>query len=237
MPVLQLVAWVIDFWQVDSVTALLQPMANSLVIGLLGALLVMVVALLLVIAKRSDNAKFSAVLMKIATLGYAIPGSVLAIGIFIPIAYLDNQLLRWLPVSEGTTAIVKGTLVVMLLAYVIRFLALAVSSIEAGFERVRPSLVESAVMLNVRGLELIRKLYIPLVKSSLGVAVLMVFVDLMKEMPITLMTRPTYMDTLAVRIYAFTMEGQFQQAALPALVIILAGLTPVFMFSKETNVS
>ena len=76
-----------------------------------------------------------------------------------------------------------------------------------------------------------------MVKSSLGVAVLMVFVDLMKEMPITLMTRPSDWDTLAVRIYAFTMEGQFQQAALPALVIILAGLLPVILFSKESNVT
>ena len=150
---------------------------------------------------------------------------------------MDNLLLQFLPVSDGTTAVIKGSLIVMLLAYIIRFLALAVSSIEAGFERVRPSLVESAVILNVRGVALIRRLYIPLVKSSLGVAVLMVFVDLMKEIPITLMTRPSDWDTLAVRIYAFTMEGQFQQAALPALVIILAGLLPVILFSKESNVT
>ena len=231
------VIWVVAHWQQGDMSALLQPMGNSLVIGPVGAVLVMVVALLLVIAKRSDKSLFATILMRITTLGYAIPGSVLAIGIFIPIAAMDNLLLQFLPVSDGTTAVIKGTLIVMLLAYIIRFLALAVSSIEAGFERVRPSLVESAVILNVRGVALIRRLYIPLVKSSLGVAVLMVFVDLMKEMPITLMTRPSDWDTLAVRIYAFTMEGQFQQAALPALVIILAGLLPVILFSKETNVT
>ena len=237
LPVIQLIVWVVAHWQQGDVSALLQPMGNSLVIGLVGAVLVMVVALLLVIAKRSDKSLFATILMRITTLGYAIPGSVLAIGIFIPIAAMDNLLLQFLPVSDGTTAVIKGTLIVMLLAYIIRFLALAVSSIEAGFERVRPSLVESAVILNVRGVALIRRLYIPLVKSSLGVAVLMVFVDLMKEMPITLMTRPSDWDTLAVRIYAFTMEGQFQQAALPALVIILAGLLPVILFSKESNVT
>lgn len=237
LPVIQLIIWVVAHWQQGDMSALLQPMGNSLVIGLVGAVLVMVVALLLVIAKRSDKSLFATILMRITTLGYAIPGSVLAIGIFIPIAAMDNLLLQFLPVSDGTTAVIKGTLIVMLLAYIIRFLALAVSSIEAGFERVRPSLVESAVILNVRGVALIRRLYIPLVKSSLGVAVLMVFVDLMKEMPITLMTRPSDWDTLAVRIYAFTMEGQFQQAALPALVIILAGLLPVILFSKETNVT
>lgn len=237
LPVIQLIIWVVAHWQQGDMSALLQPMGNSLVIGLVGAVLVMVVALLLVIAKRSDKSLFATILMRITTLGYAIPGSVLAIGIFIPIAAMDNLLLQFLPVSDGTTAVIKGTLIVMLLAYIIRFLALAVSSIEAGFERVRPSLVESAVILNVRGVALIHRLYIPLVKSSLGVAVLMVFVDLMKEMPITLMTRPSDWDTLAVRIYAFTMEGQFQQAALPALVIILAGLLPVILFSKETNVT
>lgn len=236
LPVIQLSSWAMADWQPDAVRALLEPMGNSLLIGLIGALLVMVVALLVVIAKRSDRSIFAMLLMRVTTLGYAIPGSVLAIGIFIPIAAFDNVLLQYLPVSAGTTAIIKGTLIVMLLAYVIRFLALAISTIEAGFERVRPSLVESAVMLNVRGWALIRRLYIPLVKSSLGVAMLMVFVDLMKEMPITLMTRPSDWDTLAVRIYAFTMEGQFQQAALPALVIMLAGLVPVILFSKESKV-
>lgn len=111
-------------------------------------------------------------------------------------------------------------------------MALAVSSIEAGFERIRPSLTESALILGVRGWQLVHRVYLPLVKGSLGVALLMVFVDIMKEMPITLMTRPSEWDTLAVRIYAYTMEGQFEQAALPALVIVLVGLLPVMLFSK-----
>ncbi len=237
LPIWQLLIWALKDWRMDQAMALLAPMANSLLIGLIGAVLVMGVALLLVVAKRGDSSRFASLLMRLATLGYAIPGSVLAIGIFIPVAYVDNFLLSWLSVADDRTAIIKGTLVVMLLAYVIRFLALAVSSVESGFERIRPSLVESALILNVRGVQLVRRLYVPLLKSSLGVAMLMVFVDLMKEMPITLMTRPTDWDTLAVRIYAFTMEGQFDQAALPALVIVLSGLIPVILFSKEGNPS
>lgn len=232
LPMLQLFAWVIKHWQLEVIKSLWSPMWHSLAGGVIGAVMIAMVALLLVLAKRSDHSRFAKVASRIATLGYAIPGSVLAIGIFIPVAGLDNWLLSWLPVDEGTTGIIKGTLVVMLVAYVIRFLALAVSSIEAGFERMRPSLTESALILGVRGWQLVHRVYLPLVKGSLGVALLMVFVDIMKEMPITLMTRPSEWDTLAVRIYAYTMEGQFEQAALPALVIVLVGLLPVMLFSK-----
>lgn len=231
-PVLQLMIWAAKHWQIEFLVKFWSPMWHSLLVGLIGAGLTALVALLLVLAKRYDHSRFAQVATRIATLGYAVPGSVLAIGIFIPVAGLDNWLLSWLPVDSTTTGILKGTLMVMLVAYVIRFLALAVSSIDAGFERIRPSLGEAALTLGVHGWRLVARVYLPLIKGSLGVALLMVFVDLMKEMPITLMTRPSGWDTLAVRIYAYTMEGQFEEAALPALAIVLVGLVPVVLFSK-----
>lgn len=232
LPVLQLIIWAVEHWQIESLARFWSPMWHSLLGGLLGAGVTALVALLLVLAKRHDGSRFAKIATRIATLGYAIPGSVLAIGIFVPVASLDNWLLTWLPVDSTTTGILKGTLLVMLVAYAIRFLALAVSSIDAGFERIRPSLTEAALTLGVHGWRLIYRVYLPLIKGSLGVAWLMVFVDIMKEMPITLMTRPSGWDTLAVRIYAYTMEGQFEEAALPALAIVLVGLLPVILFSK-----
>lgn len=232
LPLGQLMVWAVVDWQWQSLHALLNPMWHSVLIGLMGAGLTAVVALLLVMAKRSDNSRFAQVATRVATLGYAIPGAILALGVFVPVAGLDNWLIERLSLSEDMTGIFKGTLLVMLVAYVIRFLALAVSSVESGFERILPSMTESAVSLGVVGHRLITKVYLPLLKGSLGIALLMVFVDIMKEMPITLMTRPYDWDTLAVRIYAYTMEGQFNEASLPALVIVLAGLVPVIVFAK-----
>lgn len=232
LPIVQLLIWSYQHWQADGLQMLLTPMWHSVVIGLLGAGVTAFVGLWLVMAKRRENNLFNMAMSRVATLGYAIPGSVLAIGVFIPVAFIDNWLIERLQLGEEVTGIIKGTLAVMVIAYLIRFLALAVSSLETGFERIRPNVTESAISLGVVGFRLIRQVYLPLLKGSIGVAMLMVFVDIMKEMPITLMTRPHDWDTLAVRIYAFTMEGNFAQASLPALVIVLVGLLPVIIFSR-----
>ena len=120
----------------------------------------------------------------------------------------------------------------MLVAYLIRFLAVGYAAVEAGLERISPSQAEAARSLGCTGLGVLKRVYLPLLKGALGTAVLMAFVDMMKEMPITLMTRPYDWDTLAVRVYAFTMEGQYANAALPALLIVLTGLIPVILFSR-----
>ena len=190
------------------------------------------IALLLALSKRADKSRLAAIMARIATLGYAIPGTVLAVGFFVPVAWLDNILIASLKLPEETTALLKGTLVVMLLAYLIRFLAVGYSAIEAGLERISPSQAEAARSLGCTGLAMVWRIYLPLLKGALGTAMLMTFVDVMKEMPITLMTRPFDWDTLAVRIYAFTTEGQYAHAALPALVIVLTGLVPVILFSR-----
>lgn len=156
----------------------------------------------------------------------------LAVGVFVPVAWFDNILIAWLHLPEGTTGVLKGTLWVMLAAYLIRFLAVGYASVEAGLERISPSQAEAARSLGCTGAGVLRRVYLPLLKGSLGTALLMTFVDVMKEMPITLMTRPYDWDTLAVRVYAFTIEGQYANAALPALLIVLTGLVPVILFSR-----
>ncbi len=232
VPLVQLIWWAHDTWRSGFNIALWQHAWHSFSASLLATILVALVALLLALAKRADKSRLAAIMARIATLGYAIPGTVLAVGVFVPIAWLDNILLDWLNMPAETTAIFKGTLAVMLLAYLIRFLAVGYSAIEAGLERISPSQAEAARSLGCTGFAVIRRVYLPLLKGGLGTAMLMTFVDVMKEMPITLMTRPFDWDTLAVRIYAFTSEGQYAHAALPALVIVLTGLLPVILFSR-----
>ncbi|MDO5639711.1 MAG: iron ABC transporter permease [Neisseria sp.] len=231
VPLLQLGVWAYENWHISFNSALWLNAWHSFAASLAAALLVAAVALLLALAKRADKSRLAAVAARIATLGYAVPGTVLAVGVFVPVAWFDNRLIEWLGLPEGS-AIFKGTLAVMLLAYLIRFLAVGYASVEAGLERISPSQAEAARSLGCTDAGVLKRVYLPLLKGSLGTAVLMAFVDIMKEMPITLMTRPYDWDTLAVRIYAFTTEGQYAHAALPALLIVLTGLVPVILFSR-----
>ncbi|MCS4534214.1 ABC transporter permease [Neisseria montereyensis] len=232
IPLIQLGFWAYETWDDGFNTSLWLHAWHSFSASLAAAVLVAITALFLALAKRADKSRFAAVAARIATLGYGIPGTVLAVGIFVPVAWLDNILIHFLNLPEDTTAIFKGTLIVMLIAYLIRFLAIAYASAESGLERISPSQTEAARSLGCTGFGVLWRIYLPLLKGSLGTALLMVFVDTMKEMPITLMTRPYDWDTLAVRIYAFTTEGQFANASLPALFIVFTGLLPVILFSR-----
>lgn len=237
LPLVQLAFWAYETRNDGFNTALWLNAWHSFAASLAAAVLVAAAALLLALAKRADKSRFAAVAARIATLGYGIPGTVLAVGVFVPVAWFDNILIGHLNLPEGTTAVFKGTLAVMLAAYLIRFLAVGYAAVEAGLERISPSQAEAARSLGCTGFGVVRRIYLPLLKGALGTAVLMAFVDMMKEMPITLMTRPHDWDTLAVRVYMFTIEGQYANAALPALLIVLTGLVPVVLFSRTEKTS
>lgn len=232
LPLVQLIAWSVDTFHVSFNTSLWRQAWHSFAAALVGALTVAAVALLLALSKRAERSRWAGVAARIATLGYAVPGSVLAVGVFVPVAALDNWLIETFQWQDSHDAIFKGTLAVMILAYLIRFLAIGYSAIEAGLERIAPSQAEAARTLGYGGGGIIRRIYLPLLKGALGTGMLMAFVDMMKELPITLMMRPFDWDTLAVRVYAFTTEGQYAHAALPSLLIVLTGLLPVVMFSR-----
>lgn len=233
LPVTQLGIWAYQTWGSAFDVNLWRYALNSLVIALLAAVFVMFSALGLALSKRFIHTNQSIWLTKIAILGYGIPGTILAVGIFVPIAWLDNQLIAWLGLNGMSTGLLKGTLGILILAYAIRFMAIGFSSIEAGLERISPQQEEAARSLGKHGFSLINSIHFPLLKGAMSIAMLMVFVDVMKEMPIMLMIRPFGWDTLAVRIFNFTTEGQYSLAAWPSLLIVLTGLIPVLLFSRQ----
>ncbi|AKG07290.1 ABC transporter permease [Moraxella bovoculi] len=232
LPIIQLSLWVIETWQGIDFIAVVEQTKNSIIASLSAAALVSIFAFFISLSIRHDTSKFTLISARIATLGYAIPGSVLAVGVFIPVAFLDNYLIEYIPAFAEHDAIFKGTVIILLIAYLIRFLALGVQTMDSGMKRIKSTHIEAAKSLGATPLSSLFKVHLPLIKSSLGVTLLMVFVDTMKEMPITLMMRPFDWDTLAIRIYSFTSEGMYEQAALPALTIVLTGLIPVILFVK-----
>ncbi|WP_374354807.1 ABC transporter permease [Chitinimonas sp.] len=211
--------------------------ARSLLLAGLAAILVVLLALLLAYAVRRRPDLGSRLAARLATLGYAIPGTVLAVGVFIPVAWLDRQLIGLLQ-SAGHTVpdqLLKGTLVVMLLAYAARFMAVSFEPVQAAMQRISASQEEAAASMGLGRLARLWRLHLPLLRGGLFTAALMVFVDVMKEMPITLMTRPFGWDTLAVRIFELTSEGQWEMAALPAISLVLVGLAPVVLLARQTE--
>lgn len=229
IPVTQLLLWAAEVVEQDLDARYLDFFWHSLALASFAALLAGTVALLLSYSARQRPGFLLRITARIATIGYALPGAVLAVGIFIPVAWLDNQLMAagWIELP-----VLQGSLIVMLLAYLVRFLAVAHSPIESQMHRITRSVDEAAHSLGVSGINLIARVHLPMLRGGLLTAAALVFVDVMKEMPITLMTRPFGWDTLAVRVFEMTAGGEWNRAALPAVALVLAGLAPVLMLTK-----
>jgi len=211
---------------------------RSISLSLTAAGTITVAALLLNYAMRLDPHPLSHLAGRIATLGYAMPGTVLAIGIFVPLAFVNNQLqaiLDFLFAANAPQLTLQTGLATMLLAYLVRFLAVAHQPVAANMQRITPAIDESVRVLGVSGWTALRRVHFPMLKTGLLTAFALAFVDLMKEMPITLMTRPFGWETLAVRVFEMTSEGQWQQAALPACAIVLVGLLPVVILTRRSD--
>lgn len=236
LPVAQLVAWALLHLATDLDARYWEFVRNSLFAAGTGTALIVASALLLVAALRSERRDWVRALGRLATLGYAVPGTVLAIGLFVPLASGSAALQQWLDGALGASAPVvalHGSLIALWLAYLARFLAVGVGPVEAAFTRVSPSLDAVSASLGVTGLARVRLLHVPLLRSGLIVGAALAFVDLMKELPITLMTRPFGFDTLAVRVFEMTSEGEWQRAALPAVLIVLVGFVPVTLLARR----
>lgn len=233
VPLTQLLLWAIDVAPQDWDERYPGFIGQSLALAGMAAALVVALALLIAYGERRLQDRSTALAARIAAVGYAVPGTVLAVGIYVPIAGLDN----WLIAGFGleTTSILKGTLAVLLLALAARFLSVGLSPIGSGFNRISASQEMAARSLGASGFGLFGRLHLPLLRGSIATAALLTFVDVMKEMPITLMTRPFGWDTLAVRVFEMTSEGEWQRAALPAVALVAAGLLPVLLLARQAE--
>ena len=237
IPVIQLLLWTVEIIGEELNSRYLGFLVHSLYLGIIAALTTCFFALVLSFAKRQYPDKLSLFLVKVSTMGYALPGTILAVGIFIPVAYVDNLLNNVLMSVFSTDAgqVLQGTLTVMIIAYLIRFMAPGFNAIDSSMQRITKSIDEASRSMGIKGLNMLRRVHIPIIKSGVLTALTLVFVDVMKEMPITLMTRPFGWDTLAVKIYELTSEGEWERAALPAITLILSGLVPIILLTKHTE--
>ncbi len=237
LPITQLIIWATDTFVEEFNQLYLGFLWHSLMLSGLAALLTCSVAVLVVYSARRHPDTVTRVAVRIATIGYALPGVVLAVGIFVPLAWLDNWLsemaMQLFHIETGL--LIQGTLAIMLIAYMTRFLAVGHNPIDSAMQRITFSIDEASMGLGLNGWSMLKRVHLPILKGGIFTAVTLVFVDVMKEMPITLMTRPFGWDTLAVRIFEMTSEGEWEQAALPAIALVLAGLIPIVLLTRQVE--
>ncbi|WP_413468914.1 ABC transporter permease [Pseudomonas sp. FME51] len=238
IPVGQLLYWLLSSGIADLDSRYWSLIRNTLILGGIAAGLTVSVAILLVLARRLQPIRRVRSAVALANLGYALPGSVLAVGIMFFFSYLDNHMVvplqSWLGMTNPAP-ILLGSLFALLLAYLIRFMAVAYGPLDTSLARIRPSLPEAAQSLGQPGWVVFWRIYVPLLLPGIFSAALLVFVDVLKEMPATLLMRPFGWDTLAVRIHALTSEGDWTRASLPALTLVLVGLLPVIVLIRRSG--
>ncbi len=207
---------------------------NSLRLAGAAAVLMVAVALLLAYGLRLSPGRLNRAAVRLATMGYAVPGSVIAVGVLIPLGGLDRLINGWAQGLFGvsTGLLFSGTILALLFAYLARFLAVAFNGVETGLQRVRPNMDHAARTLGCGPGATLRRVHMPLMAGSVLTAALLAFVEVLKELPATLIVRPFNLDTLAVRIYQLASDERLAQASTGALAIVLVGLVPVIVLSR-----
>ena len=227
LPVLFMLRPLLADWSVLSWGQFLGWALNSLRLGLISAVLAVGLALLLAFSMRRRPYLPTRLAVQLVGLGYAVPGAVIVVGLLLPVGWLQAA-----APQSGVGYFVTATSVGLVWAYLVRFSAVALQSVQSGYARIPASFDDSARMLGTSDFGLLSRVHWPLLKRSTAAATLLVFVDVMKELPATLVLRPFNSDTLAVVAYQLARDERLGEAALPSLALVLVGLIPVIFLSR-----
>ena len=219
LPVLQLLGWAIgSLGDGATLTQLARAAVNSLLLATIAGAVAVVAATVVAYGARAHPSKSTRAATRVSALGYAIPGTVAAVAVYVPLAWVDRRL---------PGLLLTGTAAGLVYAYVVRFHALALLSVEARLTRIDSSLDDAARSLGAGRSRLLADVHLPLLGPGIATAALLVFVEVLKELPATALLRPLGGDTLAIAVWEATKESRFEVAALPALLIVAVGLVPV----------
>jgi len=228
-PLAQLLAWsASSLGEGATGSALARAAANSLLLAVLAAVVTVIAATVITYGRRTHPSRAGAAAARLASLGYAVPGTVIAVAVYGPLAWVDRRL----DDLAGVGLVLTGTVVGLLLAYVVRFQAMALSALATRMERIDPALDDAARSLGADRNRVLAEVHLPLLWPGVVTGALLVFVEVMKELPATALLRPLGGDTLAVAVWEATKDSRFDTAALPALLIVAVGLLPVILLVR-----
>ena len=213
-----------DFWDLAK---------NSFICAIATAIIAMIVSLILAYGQRLQSNLAMRTSVRVAAMGYAIPGSVIAVGTLIPLGSFDNAVDAWMRshFNISTGLLLSGTVFTLIFAYLVRFLAVAFSSVESSLNKITPNLDDASRSLGYGATSTLIKVHTPLMWGGLLTSTMLVFVDVMKELPATLVIRPFNFDTLAIRVYQYASDERLIEASAPALAIVLVGIIPVILLT------
>lgn len=234
LPAFQLLSWTINVADTVIDAEFLRLLVNSLSLAAFAAILALILALVMAYAQRLYPGKLVSGAVRVAGMGYAVPGAVIAVGVMIPFAWIDNTIddLARSQFNYSTGLLLSGTLVAVTFAYLTRFLAVSLQTVDSGLTRITHSMDEAGRSFGFRPLQILRQIHIPMLSASLMTALLLVFVDVLKELPATLILRPFNFNTLAVKAYELASDERLAEAAPAALAIVIVGIIPVILLSK-----
>ena len=232
LPILELMNWAINYKLDFFNEEFIKNSVNTIYLAILAALFCTLLSLLINFSIRLKNNKFLPYMSSSLTLGYAVPGLILAIGIMQIFNFLDNYIFY-----SNFNFIITGSIFGLIIAYIIKAYALSNSVIESGFLRVSPFMDDIAKTLNASNFKLLRSIHLPLLKTSFLTSIILVISEVIKELPATLILRPFNFDTLAVSTYIYASEERMFEAAAPSIAIVLVGLVPIFFLTKTIRSS
>ena len=232
LPILELMNWAINYKLDFFNEEFIKNSVNTIYLAILAALFCTLLSLIINFSIRLKNNKFLPYMSSSLTLGYAVPGLILAIGIMQIFNFLDNYIFY-----SYFNFIITGSIFGLIIAYIIKAYALSNSVIESGFLRVSPFMDDIAKTLNASNFKLLRSIHLPLLKTSFLTSIILVISEVIKELPATLILRPFNFDTLAVSTYIYASEERMFEAAAPSIAIVLVGLVPIFFLTKTIRSS
>jgi len=237
IPFLQLLKWSSETWHLIDREGFLTMFGNSLQLAGITAVIALLLGVFISYTKRLRPSLSLRGMVRVLGLGYAIPGTVVAIGVLIPFAWFDNTLDAWMRANFdiSTGLLLSGTLVAVVFAYLVRFLPVALNTVDAGLSKIKPTMDDVGRSMGLRPLQILRRVHVPVMRGSLLTASLLVFVDVLKELPATLILRPFNFNTLAIRTYELANQERLAEASSTALMIVLAGIIPVIILSKTIS--
>lgn len=233
IPVGQLLVWTMASFKLEISSHYFKLLGNTLLLGMMGTVFTMIVAVILSYSGRTMKDMKTEITAKLSLSGYALPGTVLAVGIINVIAWIDRSLISFMDIFgiQVSNGFLKGSLILLPLCYMIRFLTAGYNPVFSNMTRLTGSIDEASRIMKVSGVKLLSKVHLPLIRRGIITGSILVLVEIMKEMPVTLMLRPFGWDTLAVKIFELTSEGEWERAALPAITLVLAGMIPIFILT------
>ena len=237
VPAVQLSVWALQTWREVVDESFYALVGHSIELAAIASAVALILSLFIAYGKRLLSNPMTRFIVRFLNMGYAIPGTVIAIGVLIPLTWLDNSIDSWMRTNMdlSTGLLFSGTIFALVFAYLVRFLPVSLNTIEAGLTKIRPAMDEVGRSLGSSSTRILRRVHMPMLKGSILTAALLVFVDVLKELPATLILRPFNFNTLAIRCYELANEERLADAANPALAIVLVGIIPVIILSRSIS--